>query len=87
MGRPKKTEGNVSTLVKAGLSNTLGKESIDRRTSVRTTECAFRYKQIVVKKCARYTQIWLNTSTKTPNGLNPQVMMHVLKTYLTEIDS
>jgi len=74
MGRPKKTEGNVSTLVKAGISSSLGKESIDRRASVRTTECAFRYKQIVVKKCARYTQIWLNTSTKTPNGLNPQVI-------------
>lgn len=33
-----------------------------------------RYKDIVVRKCQRYTQIWLNTHTKIKNVLNPQVI-------------
>lgn len=50
-----------------------GSEPIERRISVRATECVFRYKQIVVKKCHRYTQIWLNTQTMLKNAINPQV--------------
>lgn len=48
-------------------------EPIERRISVRATECVFRYKQIVVKKCHRYTQIWLNTQTTLKNAFNPSV--------------
>jgi hypothetical protein len=36
----------------------------------------FRYKQIVVKKCHRYTQIWLNTQTTMKNAINPQVTVN-----------
>lgn len=50
-------------------------EPIERRISVRATECVFRYKQIVVKKCHRYTQIWLNTQTTLKNAFNPQVFI------------
>ncbi|CAG5118081.1 unnamed protein product [Candidula unifasciata] len=52
--------------------------SVERRTSIRSTECAFRYKQIVVKKCVHYTQIWLNTQTVMKNALNPQVIQEVV---------
>ena len=47
--------------------------SVERRSSVRQSESAFRYKEIVVKKCVGYTQIWLFTQTKTKNALNPKV--------------
>lgn len=63
------SSGTSSALV----SYSVGGEQVERRTSVRSTECAFRYKQIVVKKCVRYTQIWLNTQTAMKNALNPQV--------------
>ena len=46
---------------------------VERRFSVRSTECVFRYKQIVVKKCHRYTQIWLDSQTVVKNAINPQV--------------
>ena len=48
-------------------------DEVERRMSVRQSECAYRYKEIVVKKCNKYTQIWLNTHTKLKNCLNPQV--------------
>ncbi|BFZ13279.1 hypothetical protein BsWGS_16317 [Bradybaena similaris] len=51
---------------------------VERRASIRSTECAFRYKQIVVKKCVHYTQIWLNTQTVMKNALNPQVIQEVV---------
>ncbi|XP_013404823.1 chromodomain Y-like protein 2 isoform X2 [Lingula anatina] len=44
-----------------------------RRLSVRQSECAYKYKEIVVKKCSGYTQIWLFTNTPARNALNPQV--------------
>ncbi|CAC5412350.1 CDY [Mytilus coruscus] len=47
-------------------------DDVERRMSVRQSECAYRYKEIVVKKCNRYTQIWLNTHSKLKNCLNPQ---------------
>lgn len=40
-----------------------------------------RYKDIVVRKCQRYTQIWLNTHTKIKNVLNPQVIDFFLAFY------
>jgi len=71
--RPKET-----AMLVEGLSSTLSREPVERRISVRTTECAFRYKQIVVKKCLRYTQIWLNTQTVMPNALNPQAIQELV---------
>ncbi|XP_067651770.1 enoyl-CoA delta isomerase 2-like [Haliotis asinina] len=53
-------------------------EKVERRISVRTTECAFRYKQIVVKKCEGYTQIWLNTHTALKNAIDPQVVHEIV---------
>ena len=50
-------------------------DDVERRMSVRQSECAYKYKEIVVKKCNRYTQIWLNTHTKLKNSLNPQVSL------------
>lgn len=52
-------------------------EDVERRLSVRATECAFRYKEIVIKKCNKYTQIWLNTHTKMKNALSPLVMQEI----------
>ncbi|XP_033755420.1 chromodomain Y-like protein 2 isoform X2 [Pecten maximus] len=52
-------------------------EEMERRISVRQSECAFRYKDIVVKKCSKYTQIWMNTHTKMKNALNPQVIQEI----------
>lgn len=34
-----------------------GEEDVERRISVRSSECAFKYKEIIVKKCHKYTQI------------------------------
>ena len=65
-----------STSAMGLLSSGVGGETVERRISVRSSECAFRYKQIVVKKCFRYTQIWLNTQTVMRNALNPQVSQH-----------
>ncbi|XP_046550601.1 testis-specific chromodomain protein Y 2-like [Haliotis rubra] len=53
-------------------------EKVERRISVRTTEYAFRYKQIVVKKCDGYTQIWLNTHTALKNAIDPQVVHEIV---------
>ena len=58
---------------------------VERRVSVRQSESAFRYKEIVVKKCPGYTQIWLFTSTKIKNALNPKVKEN-LKYYLSYAD-
>ncbi|RUS75821.1 hypothetical protein EGW08_016413, partial [Elysia chlorotica] len=69
---------SCSTSATGQLSNGVGGETVERRTSVRSSECAFRYKQIVVKKCFRYTQIWLNTQTVMRNALNPQVIQEVV---------
>lgn len=54
-----------------------GEEDIERRISVRSSECAFKYKEIIVKKCHKYTQIWLYTHTKMKNSLNPQVILEL----------
>lgn len=62
---PKKSKGKTSEG-----SDT---EDVERRVSVRASECAFKYKEIVIKKCQKYTQIWLNTHTKMKNSLNPAV--------------
>ena len=51
-----------------------GEEDVERRMSVRASECAFKYKEIIIKKCHKYTQIWLYTHTRMKNALNPQVI-------------
>lgn len=65
--------GSNGQLGKSVFAQTSGKGVVERRTSVRSSECAFRYKQIVVKKCTGYTQLWLNTTTVMKNALNPVV--------------
>ena len=80
-GGKKKENGNGASTSTTSSSRSSGQSSgafdmlepIERRISVRATECVFRYKQIVVKKCHRYTQIWLNTQTLLKNAINPQV--------------
>ncbi|KAK0046374.1 chromodomain Y-like protein 2 isoform X1 [Biomphalaria pfeifferi] len=72
------SSGAGGSLFSTTLSSSFGGESVERRTSVRSTECVFRYKQIVVKKCLRYTQIWLNTQTVMQNALNPQVIQEIV---------
>lgn len=57
---------------------TMRDDDVERRLSVRQSECAYKYKEIVVKKCNKYTQIWLNTHTKMKNSLNPQVIQEVV---------
>lgn len=47
---------------------------VERRVSVRQSESSFRYKEIVVKKCPCYTQIWLFSNTRMKNAINPQVL-------------
>lgn len=48
-------------------------EDVARRMSVRHSENAFKYKEIVVKKAVGYTQVSLFTQTKLKNALNPKV--------------
>jgi len=63
---PKKTS-------KPGKSASQNAEDTERRVSVRATECAFKYKEILIKKCQKYSQIWLHSHTKMKNALNPTV--------------
>ncbi|XP_052232679.1 chromodomain Y-like protein isoform X2 [Dreissena polymorpha] len=53
-------------------------EDIERRVSIRTSECAFKFKEILIKKCQKYSQIWLHTHTKMRNALNPLVMQEIM---------
>ena len=50
-----------------------GRDEVVRRMSVRHSENAFKYKEIVVKKEVGYTQVALFTQTKLKNALNPKV--------------
>ncbi|XP_052816190.1 chromodomain Y-like protein 2 isoform X1 [Mya arenaria] len=52
-------------------------EDVERRVSVRASECVFKYKEILIKKCAKYSQIWLHTHTKMKNALSPLVMQEI----------
>lgn len=45
----------------------------ERRLSVRQSESAFKYKEIVVRKAQGFTQVSLDTHTKHKNALNPRV--------------
>ena len=49
----------------------------ERRLSVRQTECAYKYKHILVKKTNHFTQVILNaTSSRQKNILTVQVCKH-----------
>ncbi|XP_064640482.1 chromodomain Y-like protein 2 [Lineus longissimus] len=54
---------------------------VKRRVSVRQSESAFKYRDIVVKRCAHYTQIWLFTNTKFRNALNPHVFQELISAF------
>ncbi|XP_014669745.1 PREDICTED: uncharacterized protein LOC106810805 [Priapulus caudatus] len=45
----------------------------DRRLSTRQHEGAYKFKEIVVKKCDGYTHVTLSTSTLLRNAISPQV--------------
>ncbi|XP_054620655.1 chromodomain Y-like protein isoform X2 [Dunckerocampus dactyliophorus] len=47
------------------------------RFSVRQTESAYRYRDIVVKKQDGFTHILLSTKSSENNGLNPEVMKEI----------
>lgn len=46
---------------------------IERRISVRQTENAFRYKEIVVRKCCKYMHLVTLSQTPAKNAFNPKV--------------
>ncbi|KAJ8383281.1 hypothetical protein AAFF_G00222170 [Aldrovandia affinis] len=68
-----------------GMSGVVGKRRFEERSafdkrlrfSVRQTESAYRYRDIVVKKQDGFTHILLSTKTSENNSLNPDVMKEV----------
>ena len=52
--------------------------SSDRRLSIRQTECAFRYKEIIVKKSNNFTQVIFSSKGRMKNSLNVQVKSYGL---------
>ncbi|KAJ8277023.1 hypothetical protein GJAV_G00070600 [Gymnothorax javanicus] len=56
-----------------------GRSTFDKRLrfSVRQTESAYRYRDIVVKKQEGFTHILLSTKTSENNSLNPDVMKEI----------
>ncbi|XP_074645404.1 uncharacterized protein LOC141901814 isoform X2 [Tubulanus polymorphus] len=79
MNLPAKLQAN--RLVRRRNSKEEDEEIIQRRLSVRQSESAFKYKEIVVKKFDSYTQIWLFTNTKLGNSLNPQVFQELISAF------
>ncbi|KAG5851086.1 hypothetical protein ANANG_G00089280 [Anguilla anguilla] len=69
----------------SGVSGVTGKRRFEERStfdkrlrfSVRQTESAYRYRDIVVKKQDGFTHILLSTKTSENNSLNPDVMKEV----------
>lgn len=56
-----------------------GNVQIERRISIRQTESAFRYKEIVVRKCSKYMHLVTLSQTPTKNAFNPKVSFQVVK--------
>ncbi|GAB6021058.1 hypothetical protein CHUAL_003692 [Chamberlinius hualienensis] len=54
---------------------------ISKRSSLRQVECAFRFREVVVKRFENFLHIVLTSNTRVKNGLNCQVL-HELKTAL-----
>lgn len=46
---------------------------VERRISVRQTESAFRFKEIVVRKCSKYMHLVTLSQTPAKNAFNPKV--------------
>ncbi|XP_008299966.1 chromodomain Y-like protein, partial [Stegastes partitus] len=69
----------------AGATSVTGKRRLEERTafdkrlrfSVRQTESAYRYRDIVVKKQDGFTHILLSTKSSDNNTLNPEVMKEI----------
>ncbi|KAM3604353.1 uncharacterized protein V6R79_009908 [Siganus canaliculatus] len=69
----------------AGVSSATGKRRLEERSaidkrlrfSVRQTESAYRYRDIVVKKQDGFTHILLSTKSSENNTLNPEVMKEI----------
>ncbi|CAJ1073214.1 chromodomain Y-like protein isoform X2 [Xyrichtys novacula] len=68
-----------------GVTSVAGKRRLEERSafdkrlrfSVRQTESAYRYRDIVVKKQDGYTHILLSTKSSENNTLNPEVMKEI----------
>ncbi|KAG7319566.1 hypothetical protein KOW79_016709 [Hemibagrus wyckioides] len=78
--------GTAGVAAGSGVTSALGKRprpeersAIDKRLrfSVRQTESAYRYRDIVVKKQDGFTHILFSTKTSENNSLNPDVMKEV----------
>ncbi|XP_061588682.1 chromodomain Y-like protein [Cololabis saira] len=69
----------------AGATSVMGKRRLEERSafdkrlrfSVRQTESAYRYRDIVVKKQDGFTHILLSTKSSENNTLNPEVMKEI----------
>lgn len=69
----------------AGATSMTGKRRLEERSafdkrlrfSVRQTESAYRYRDIVVKKQDGFTHILLSTKSSENNTLNPEVKPHL----------
>lgn len=78
--------GTAGAPAGSGATSTLGKRrpeersAIDKRLrfSVRQTESAYRYRDIVVKKQDGFTHILFSTKTSENNSLNPDVSVNTL---------
>ncbi|XP_060941107.1 chromodomain Y-like protein [Limanda limanda] len=77
------TSGGQSAV--AGATSVTGKRRLEERSafdkrlrfSVRQTESAYRYRDIVVKKQDGFTHILLSTKSSENNTLNPEVMKEI----------
>ncbi|XP_029929989.1 chromodomain Y-like protein [Myripristis murdjan] len=76
---------DVQSAIVGTTSTSAGKRRLEERTafdkrlrfSVRQTESAYRYRDIVVKKQDGFTHILLSTKTSENNSLNPEVMKEI----------
>uniref|UniRef100_UPI003AB03A20 chromodomain Y-like protein isoform X4 n=1 Tax=Centroberyx gerrardi TaxID=166262 RepID=UPI003AB03A20 len=71
--------GAQSAVASAGKRRLEERSAFDKRLrfSVRQTESAYRYRDIVVKKQDGFTHILLSTKTSENNSLNPEVMKEI----------
>lgn len=78
--------GTAGVAAGSGVTSAIGKRrpeersAIDKRLrfSVRQTESAYRYRDIVVKKQDGFTHILFSTKTSENNSLNPDVSVNTL---------
>ncbi|XP_060761740.1 chromodomain Y-like protein [Neoarius graeffei] len=77
--------GTAGVAAGSGVTSAIGKRRLEERSaidkrlrfSVRQTESAYRYRDIVVKKQDGFTHILFSTKTSENNSLNPDVMKEV----------